>query len=484
MKKLLSVAVVCCFLFASCNSFLKPYKIPKMQDSLMSQEHHDAVFSFIPVDDSMTFKSPFQLKGEKVLFLNFEDIPPLEFFDQDSSFPLSIQGYGYEIEDKTKYTYDIRAIQLAHPEFQKDRYQVPQWRLPIALVDQYYLHFMHTEERSTEIWLSSMDMSQFIFVDTADVLTEVAYYESMRMSFGQKNYYVYIDDGHLAYRKKDDIVLLNIFDFLKTRELDPIILPGAGKNLYKPFSGDLHPFFNLSGDLRYLCLQVATDKKETIVYVIDKDMRTLVNTLLLEEIDYFNHHRIFFSEEASIVFSSNLSDNTIKIYPFEASKPQVIDLSKYDQEGYDFLYSLVYASHNEQGWLFCLLSAAFQTGTKDTFYTLQLNHDFELDQIRRHRWIDSDKYEHQYFSYSALHKTWNTISRLKDTDTFYLIENSLIDISNDSKMNIYPLQLPLNPGKEKLQVSFYGLSDKVFALFNIKNETAYGTVLLYELIKN
>jgi hypothetical protein len=44
MKKMLSVAVVCCFLFVSCNNFLKPYKTPKMQDSLMTQEHHDAGF--------------------------------------------------------------------------------------------------------------------------------------------------------------------------------------------------------------------------------------------------------------------------------------------------------------------------------------------------------------------------------------------------------------------------------------------------------
>jgi hypothetical protein len=483
MKRILCVVVISFLFIVSCNVLKKTPTVPKIQEILLTQEHHETSISFLPIDDSLSFKAPFQHKGDEMLLLNFFEMDPFKFFEQESTTPLMIQGHSLESNLLTDYNYDIRAIQSAHPQFQEERYQVPQWKLPIALVENFFLHFMLTKERITEVWLSSMDLKQFIFVDTADILTHTPDYEGMRVMLGQNNYFNYIDDGFFAYRKKDDIVLFNIFEYLISRELKPIILPGAGKNLYNPFSYDLHPFFKMFSDSRYICLQSATENKETIVYVVDKESKALINTLLLEETGYVNHHRIFFREELSIVLSSSLLDKTLKIYPLNSSKPHIIDLSVYDDEENDFLYSVVYASHNEQGWLFYLLPVSFQGGTKPYFYTLQLNADFDLKQISRYRWNDNDKYEHHHFFYQAFNKSWIMVSQLKDTDEYFLVETTLEHDPEEMQMNIYPLQLPVSPGDDKLQISYFSFSDKVFAFFNLDNPATYQSTSLYQLGK-
>lgn len=483
MKRILCVVVISCLFIVSCNVLKKTPTVPKIQEILLTQEHHETSISFLPIDDSLTFKAPFQHKGDEILLLNFFEMGPFKFFEQESFMSLSMQGHSLESNLVTDYKYDIRAIQLAHPLFQEERYQVPQWKLPIALVENFFLHFMFTKERITEVWLSSMDLKQFIFVDTADILTNTPDYEGMRVMLGQNNFFTYIDDGYFAYRKKDDIVLFNIFEYLISRELKPIILPGAGKNLYNPFSYDLHPFFKMFSDSHYLCLQVVTESEETMVYVIDKESKTLINTLLLGETGYVHHHRIFLREELSIVLSSSLLDKTLKIYPLDSSKSHIIDLSVYDDEENDFLYTVVYASHNEQGWLFSLLPASFQGGTKPYFYSLQLNADFDLKQIRKYRWDDNYKYKHHHFFYQAFNKSWIMVSQLKDTEEYFLIETTLEDNSEDVQMDIYPLQLPVSPGDDKLQISCFSYSDKVFTFFNLDNTATFKSTLLYQLGK-
>lgn len=75
------------------------------------------------------------------------------------------------------------------------------------------------------------------------------------------------------------------------------------------------------------------------------------------------------------------------------------------------------------------------------------------------------------------------VSQLKDTEEYFLIETTLEDNSEDVQMDIYPLQLPVSPGDDKLQISCFSYSDKVFTFFNLDNPATFKSTLLYQLGK-
>lgn len=140
MKRILCVVVISCLFIVSCNVLKKTPTVPKIQEILLTQEYHETGLSFLPIDDSLSFKAPFQHNSDEMLLLNFFEMDPFKFFEKESTTPLRIQGLSLESNLETDYKYDIRAIQSAHPQFQEERYQVPQWKLPIALVENFFLH--------------------------------------------------------------------------------------------------------------------------------------------------------------------------------------------------------------------------------------------------------------------------------------------------------------------------------------------------------